>query len=122
MFYRFPGGSSNSMGVRYGTDIHDCVAWLDKNGFQYFDWNVSNEDSEGVSYSPSQLADNVLDYIGEGDEYMVLMHDTNAKENTLKSLPTIIEELKDRGFTFCQITDRTEDYHKFHHKIYGDSE
>ena len=61
----------------------------------------------------------MLDYIGDGDEYMVLMHDTGAKENTLKSLPIIIEELKDRGFTLCQITENTSPYH---HRIYGDSE
>ena len=118
-FYRFPGGSSNTMGVKYGTDIHDCVDWLEKNGYEYYDWNVSNDDSEGVAYSPSELANNVLDYIGDGDEYMVLMHDTGAKENTLKSLPIIIEELKDRGFTLCQITENTSPYH---HRIYGDSE
>ncbi len=118
-FYRFPGGSSNAMGVKYGTDIHECVEWLDKNGYKYYDWNVSNDDSEGVKYSPSELANNVLDYIGDGDEYMVLMHDTGAKENTLKSLPIIIEELQDRGFTLCQITENTTE---FHHRIYGDSE
>lgn len=114
-YYRFPGGSSNTIASKRGTEIEDCIKWLNKNGFTYYDWNIDNEDSTGVSFTPSQLADNVLDYMSDEGDYMILLHDTNAKGNTVESLPKIIETLQAKGFTFCQITDNTE---YFQHKKY----
>jgi len=46
-FYRFPGGSSNTIYKHYGiSDIHECIDYLDSRGIKYFDWNISNSDSE----------------------------------------------------------------------------
>lgn len=114
-YYRFPGGSSNTIAAKRGTDIEECIKWLNKNGFKYYDWNIDNEDSTGTSFTPDQLADNVLDYMSDEGDYMILLHDTNAKENTTLSLPKIIETLQGKGFTFCQITDNTK---YFQHKKY----
>ena len=114
-FYRFPGGSSNTIAAKRGTDIEDCIRWLNENGFKYYDWNIDNEDSTGTSFTPDQLADNVLDYMSDEGDYMILLHDTNAKDNTVLSLPKIIETLQKKGFTFCQITDNTK---YFQHKKY----
>ena len=114
-YYRFPGGSSNTIAAKRGTDIDDCIKWLNKNGFTYYDWNIDNEDSTGVKFTADQLADNVLDYMSDEGDYMVLLHDTNAKATTTESLPKIIETLQAKGFTFCQITDNTE---YFQHRKY----
>ncbi len=114
-YYRFPGGSSNTIAAKRGTNIEDCIKWLNKNGFTYYDWNIDNEDSTGVKFTPSQLADNVLDYMSDEGDYMILLHDTNAKGTTVESLPKIIETLQNKGFTFCQITDNSE---YFQHKKY----
>ena len=114
-YYRFPGGSSNTIARNRGTSIEECIKWLNANGFTYYDWNVDNEDATGKSFTPEQLVANVVDYMPEGGDYMVLMHDTAAKENTIKSIPLLIETLKKEGYTLCQITDNTE---YFQHKKY----
>ena len=119
-YYRFPGGSSTSMGKRYGTDIAKCIEWLDENGFTYVDWNVSNEDAEGVEYTADQLVENVVTSIEKleskgTEDYMVLMHDSKPKETTVEALPKLIDTLKSKGYTFCQLTDNTV---QIHHHLY----
>lgn len=121
MYYRFPGGSSNSKGKLYGTDIAECVDWLNDNGFTYVDWNVSNNDADGNTYTASELVENVVSTIeameekGTTDSYMVLMHDAKPKSTTVEALPTLISTLRKKGFTFCQLTDNTPE---FHHNLY----
>ncbi|GAB6160799.1 polysaccharide deacetylase family protein [Howardella ureilytica] len=113
-FYRFPGGSSNTIYKHYGIkDIHECIDYLNSIGVEYFDWNISNSDSEGKKYTPEQLAENVETYIGDTGVYNILQHDAPAKKNTVKSLQLIIDNLKAKGYTFCQITDNTKPVH--HH-------
>lgn len=113
-FYRFSGGSSNTIYKHYGiSDIHECIDYLDSRGIKYFDWNISNSDSENKKYSPAELAANVVEYIGDTGVYNVLQHDAPAKKNTVQSLQIIIDDLKAKGYTFCQITDNTVPVH--HH-------
>ena len=117
VYYRFPGGGSNSKGSKYGTSIRECVNWLEENGFYYQDWNVDSQDADGKEYTPDQMAQNVIEPIlnSGGDDYIVLMHDSEPKVTTVKSLSTIIERLQSEGYTFCQITDNTK---PIHHTLY----
>ena len=116
-YYRFPGGGSNSKGAKYGTSISECVAWLDENGFTYQDWNIDSRDADGNEYTPDQMAQNIIDDItgSEKSDFIVLMHDAKPKVTTVKCLPKVIETLKSKGYTFCQITDNTK---AIHHKFY----
>ena len=41
VYYRFPGGSSNTVS---NIDMHEFIDYLDSQGVEYFDWNVSSGD------------------------------------------------------------------------------
>lgn len=111
-YYRFPGGSSNELAAQYGTDINKCIAWLNNNNFKYFDWNSENGDGRGMAKTPQMCIDNINATIYDnGDGYIILMHDATNKNPTVEALPKVIEELRDRGFTLCQITDNTIPVH-----------
>ena len=112
-FYRFPGGSSNTVYKHYGvSSLESCADWIHEQGVEYYDWNVSTADSEGVNYTSDEIAHNVTDYIGSKKEYIVLLHDSAAKKATAQALQQIIDEINSRGgYTFCQITDDTVALH-----------
>jgi len=87
---RFPGGSSNAIG---SDKIQELIAYLDDEGFTYYDWNVSSGDAASGYVSASRIESNVLDNVGRFDTSIVLMHDSSDKDTTLEALPVIIETL-----------------------------
>lgn len=91
--YRFPGGS-------WRKNKETFVEKVESMGYVYFDWNVLNGDAEGANPSVDYLV-NKFDSTRKGYNVILsLMHDTNAKTNTVSSLRQIIRELKDEGFEF----------------------
>lgn len=91
--YRFPGGS-------WRKNKEAFVEKVESMGYVYFDWNVLNGDAEGANPSVDYLV-NKFDSTRRGYNVILsLMHDTNAKTNTVSSLRQIIRELKDEGFEF----------------------
>ncbi|MEH7377647.1 polysaccharide deacetylase family protein [Neobacillus drentensis] len=56
--------------------------------------------------SSDEIVNKVLDQLPEGN--VILMHDAGGdRSNTVEALPTIIKELKQRGYTFTTIADLT---------------
>lgn len=106
---RFPGGSNNGVSKKaqdttvYGANkwvMNDIVKEAKKQGYSYFDWNVSSGDARSNSYSPQEVIKNVKHGSANKHEVVILMHDTKAKESTLKALPQVIADLQKQGFTF----------------------
>ncbi|MFP5106822.1 polysaccharide deacetylase family protein [Neobacillus sp. C211] len=64
-------------------------------------------DSDDWQRLPSdEIVKRVLDQLPEGN--VILMHDAGGnRSNTVEALPTIIKELKQRGYTFTTIADLT---------------
>ncbi len=107
-FYRFPGGSSNTIAQ---CDIGECIQFLDEAGFEYFDWNVESGDATGNMIPKDTIVNNVLSSLGDRDEYMVLMHDAEPKKTTLEALPEIIEGIQSRGYQILPVTENTKPVH-----------
>ncbi|MCR5251155.1 MAG: polysaccharide deacetylase [Lachnospiraceae bacterium] len=106
--YRFPGGSSNQL---HHMDMQRCMEYLDAKGIRYFDWNVSAQDATGVSYTASELVNNVISQVRnlDSDTVVVLMHDAVGKHATVEALPIIIEKLQAMEDTvLLPITEETE--------------
>jgi len=104
-FYRFPGGSSNTVSK---VDMHNLMAYLNENGITYFDWNISSGDASSVQISSANIVDNCMNGVRDKTECMILMHDANEKKTTVEALPEVIRQIQERGDSvFLPITDDT---------------
>ena len=109
-FYRFPGGSSNSV---HKASMQDMIHYLNSGNYVYYDWNVSSEDASATMKDAGVIARNVINGVGSKKEAVVLMHDAASKRSTVEALPIIIETLQAKGnVVFLPITDGTKQvYH-----------
>ncbi len=56
-FYRFPGGSSNTVSK---VDIQELIAYLNENGITYFDWNIASGDAVSTPLSAEVIVENCV--------------------------------------------------------------
>ncbi len=104
-FYRFPGGSSNTVSK---VPMKECIRYLNQSGLTYFDWNAQNDDATGKSYTASQLVEHAMSNVKvAGNNVVLLMHDEQTKTATAQSLPKLIRQLKNAGYDILPITDAT---------------
>jgi peptidoglycan/xylan/chitin deacetylase (PgdA/CDA1 family) len=109
---RFPGGSSNTISRKYSEGIMTkLVKKVSDAGYDYLDWNVDSEDATGNNVAKKKLIANVTGGLQENRDNVVLMHDTNAKMTTAKSLKKIIKYAKANGFEFYAFTEGTPAVH-----------
>lgn len=90
-FYRFPGGSSNKTS---DIDMREFADYLDSQGVQFYDWNISSGDAARVQLSVDALVRNSMSGIGERDVSIILFHDSADKRTTVEALPIIIERIQ----------------------------
>ncbi len=104
-FYRFPGGSSNTVSK---TDMQELISYLSENGITYFDWNIASGDAVSKELDTESIISNCVVNIDGHNECMILMHDAANKNTTVEALPEIISQIQDRGDTvFLPVTDET---------------
>lgn len=104
-YYRFPGGSSNSVSA---VDIQELMQYLDDEGYTYFDWNSLSGDAVDAGLSAQELNNNILGYVrnNSGDS-IVLMHDLETAYGTVEGLEELITTLKKEGYEICPIDEDT---------------
>lgn len=103
-YYRFPGGSSTSQAK---VSIKKLIKHLNSKGIKYFDWNVQNSDAQKTVLTKEELIANVVNGVNRHNDCIVLMHDANSRDNTVESLPQLIEMLLDSGAQVLPIDDST---------------
>ena len=103
-YYRFPGGSSNRVS---NIDMSEYIKYLNDNGIKYFDWNVASGDATTRAYSEDELVENVMKDVVKYKTSVVLMHDGNEKNATVRALPKMIEALQSKGALILPISDDT---------------
>lgn len=109
LYYRFPGGSSNTVSE---IDMHEFIDYLDSQGVEYYDWNVSSGDGGSRKLSTDTLLKNCTEDIGTRDTSIVLLHDSAEKPTTVEALPDIIENILARPDTvILPITENTRTVH-----------
>lgn len=106
---RFPGGSNNTIGARYGgKNIMDqIIPAVTEAGYTYFDWNVDSSDATKNKQDKEIIVSSVLEGAKGKDEAVILMHDAAPKTTTMEALPEIVEGLRKQGFAFKAITSET---------------
>lgn len=90
-FYRFPGGSSNRVSP---VDVKLLAQDLHSEGIEYFDWNLSSQDSAGGLHTKEEIVTNSISKITNYDEVIILFHDTGSKVSTVEALPEIIKYIQ----------------------------
>lgn len=90
---RFPGGT-------HGPYKRQFVKAAEEAGYKWYDWNTVNGDSELKYPSKDYIMGRFLKTYGKRDVIVVLMHDAEGKQQTVDTLPMIIEHLKLEGYSF----------------------
>lgn len=109
-FYRFPGGSSNTV-----SDLPMAVFcdYLTNNSITYFDWNVSSRDAESPMRSSEEITKNCIQNLEKFENAVILLHDSASKTSTVEALPDIIEQIQAMDNT--EILPITEETVVIHH-------
>lgn len=94
--FRFPGGSFENYKAPYRKALKD-------RGYEFYDWNALNGDSEANNMSAARLIDRLKETTQGQKELIVLMHDSSTKSTTADSLPEIIEYLRGQGYEFRKL-------------------
>lgn len=95
---RFPGGSFGKHKAPMKKAVTDA-------GYQYIDWNALNGDAEGLNMSKRQLINRLKETTRNKKNLVILMHDTDAKETTVKALREILDYLISQGYAFGVIDE-----------------
>lgn len=110
MLIRFPGGSSNTVSAEYTKGIMtELTKEVQERGYQYFDWNCDSTDAAGNNVPVETLVKNATS--GQGDHINILMHDTDAKDTTVKALADIIKYYRGKGYSFRGLTVNSDGAH-----------
>lgn len=81
-------------------NMDELSNYMKKNNMVSIDWNALSKDAEGPKKNAKQLLECVKETAGDKTMVVLLMHDTYGKEETVKSLPLIIEYFKKKGYEF----------------------
>jgi len=96
--FRFPGGSmswnSNEIDIRVGI--------IEELGYDYFDWHIDSGDAhpQQADKSSQALTSIVLSNTNNIEHVIILMHDSGNKDTSLEALPSIIQGLREQGYSF----------------------
>ncbi|MDD4371414.1 MAG: polysaccharide deacetylase [Anaerostipes sp.] len=105
IYYRFPGGSSNSC----VNDIKPYIRKVKSMGLYYYDWNALSGDAVDFTQSPEELNNNILKDAIHENNTIILMHDLGKAKSTVKGLDSLIRSLKDQGYEILPITESTKE-------------
>ncbi len=107
--FRFPGGSSNKLGKLSMTEF---IAFLEEQGVEYYDWNISSGDGGAHLVPVEVLLENCTAKISRYDTSIILMHDSASKTTTVEALPQILETiLAMKDTAILPITENTQAVH-----------
>ncbi|MDE6700533.1 MAG: polysaccharide deacetylase, partial [Acetatifactor sp.] len=111
-FYRFPGGSSNTVSK---VDMQQFADYLEEQDMVFYDWNISSGDGGRQLLSVDTLVRNSTSDLGEWKTAVILMHDSADKPTTVEALPQIIEKILAMEDTvILPITDDTQPVQHIH--------
>ena len=92
--------------------MHEFINYLESQGVEYYDWNVSSGDGGNMKLSADTLLENCTKDLDTRDRSIVLLHDSAEKPTTVEALPEIIENILARPDTvILPITENTRPVH-----------
>ncbi len=106
---RAPGGTAGHFDDTYFT-------LLKEGGYQVVDWNIDSGDSNRRGVPAKDIIKDATRDI-QSDQIVVLMHDGNGHEETVKALPKIISYYKNKGYKFDILTPDLPELKSFQFKV-----
>ena len=97
---RFPGGSPTAGSLKNG-----IVSELHNNGYNYVDWTSETGDGSSKKLAEKSTWDWYQDTTRDKNIIVLLMHDYNY--STFNDLQRIIDDLRDRGFIFLPLHNKS---------------
>ena len=94
--FRFPGGSS---GGHYENIKAEARELFRNYGIAYTNWNCLTGDAENKKTKEACMQE-MLETKRNQNSIVLLMHDANDKQQTVETLPDIIQYYKNEGYTF----------------------
>lgn len=107
-FYRFPGGSSNSVNQ---FPVEEYTAFLHEQGVMYMDWNVIAANGTTDNVTKEEMVKSVMDGVARYNTSVVLMYDSADKKMTAESLEEVIDNLQAGGYELLPIDAETVPVH-----------
>lgn len=94
----------------YGEINEEQLRWAGDNGYLVVNWDVDSNDWRGLS--SSQILQNVMREVRPGS--IILQHASGSTQNgylhgTVKALPSIIKQLRERQYEFVTLPDLLQD-------------
>lgn len=108
VFYRFPGGSSNSVNQ---FPVQEYTTFLQEQGVSYMDWNVIAANGTTDNVSKEEMVKSVMDGVVRYSTSVVLMYDSADKKMTAESLEAVIDSLQAGGYELLPIAADTVPVH-----------
>ena len=103
-FFRFPGGTSNTVSKSHCKGIMTKLSQLmTESGYIYYDWNVGSEDTSLTD--PSAIINKLIGQVKNRKNSVILCHD--IKKHTIAAMPGFIEYGLKNGYTFKVISEET---------------
>lgn len=100
----YSGFQEEVFGGYYKNIKKDAKVYLRQNGIVSLDWNSLSKDAEGA-HTKETLLQSVIDTVGSKQSVVILMHDAADKILTYETLPSIIQYLRDNGYSFKNLYD-----------------
>jgi peptidoglycan/xylan/chitin deacetylase (PgdA/CDA1 family) len=110
-FLRFPGGTNNTVSLKYHNGAPIIPALLDdlkSKGVTPVDWNAGGLDAKSPVPSKATIVDGVVNICANKQKAIILLHDSDTHASSVEAVPEIITKLRKMGFTFKPLTSSDE--------------
>ncbi|MFH1709522.1 MAG: polysaccharide deacetylase family protein [bacterium] len=104
-YFRPPGGTTNSRISNGLKKMGLKTVYWSLNAVDYIDKTPGYEVPEDYQFMAKELSKRVVDKMSPGT--IILLH--NGSEQTVKALPFILSELKNKGYGFVTLSDLMEE-------------
>ncbi|MDM8312512.1 MULTISPECIES: polysaccharide deacetylase family protein [Clostridium] len=97
--FRFPYGEVTRI-YKHDRNINKAIDILGEHGITSIDWNSLTEDAVGNKKSKQQLMNNLKKTSKGKDKIVVLLHDSEDREDTANMIQDIINYFRSQGYSF----------------------
>ncbi len=88
----------------YGKIKDEQIKFLGEKGYRIIDWSIDTYDWDEKQNSKEEIMERISSYAHEGA--IILMHSGgDNKENTIRALPEIIKDLREKGYEIVTVPE-----------------